>query len=82
MRLLTVLPQDNLRNTGPAAKALEAAGYDGAMTMENQHEPFMPLVVAATVTERIQLLTAIAIAFARSPMVVAEAAHHLQTASG
>jgi probable F420-dependent oxidoreductase len=82
MRLLTVLPQDNLRNTGPAAKALEAAGYDGAMTMENQHEPFMPLAVAATVTERIQLLTAIAIAFARSPMVVAEAAHDLQTASG
>jgi len=82
MRLLTVLPQDNLRNAGPAAKALEAAGYDGAMTMENQHEPFLPLAVAATVTDRIELLTAIAIAFARSPMAVAEAAHDLQTASG
>lgn len=82
MRVLTILPQDNLRNVAPAAQAIEAAGYDGAMTMENQHEPFMPLAVAATATERVQLLTAIAIAFARSPMVVAEAAHDLQTASG
>jgi probable F420-dependent oxidoreductase len=82
MRVLTILPQDNLRNVAPAAQAIEAAGYDGAMTMENQHEPFLPLAVAATSTERVQLLTAIAIAFARSPMVVAEAAHDLQTASG
>jgi probable F420-dependent oxidoreductase len=82
MRVLTVLPQDDLRNVAPAAKAIEAAGYDGAMSMENQHEPFLPLAVAATATERLQLMTGIAIAFARSPMVVAEAAHDLQTASG
>ena len=82
MRVLTVLPQDDLRNVAPAARAIEAAGYDGAMSMENQHEPFLPLAVAATATERLQLMTGIAIAFARSPMVVAEAAHDLQTASG
>jgi probable F420-dependent oxidoreductase len=81
MRLFNVLPQDDLRKTGPAARALETAGYDGIMTMENQHEPFLPLAVAATTTEKTNLLTAIAIAFARSPMVVAEAAHDLQTAS-
>jgi probable F420-dependent oxidoreductase len=82
MRVLTVLPQDDLRKVGPAARAIEAAGYDGAMSMENQHEPFLPLAVAATATERVGLMTGIAIAFARSPMVVAEAAHDLQTASG
>lgn len=81
MRLFTVLPQDNLRHVGPASRALEEAGFDAAMTMENKHEPFLPLAVAATTTERIGLRTSIAIAFARSPMVVAEAAHDLQTAS-
>ena len=81
MRLFTVLPQDNLRHVGPAAQALEAAGFDAAMSMENKHEPFLPLAVAATTTELIGLRTSIAIAFARSPMVVAEAAHDLQTAS-
>jgi len=81
MRLFTVLPQDDLRKTGPAAIALEDAGFDGAMSMENQHEPFLPLAVAATATRKIELMTGIAIAFARSPMAVAEAAHDLQTAS-
>jgi len=81
MRVLDILPQDDLRNVAAAARAIEAAGYDGAITMENRHEPFLPLAVAATATERIELVTGIAIAFARSPMVVAEAAHDLQTAS-
>jgi len=81
MRVLDILPQDDLRNVAAAAKAIEAAGYDGAITMENKHEPFLPLAVAATATERVELVTGIAIAFARSPMVVAEAAHDLQTAS-
>jgi probable F420-dependent oxidoreductase len=81
MRVLDILPQDDLRNVPAAAAAIEAAGYDGAITMENKHEPFLPLAVAATATKRMELLTGIAIAFARSPMVVAEASHDLQTAS-
>lgn len=81
MRVLDILPQDDLRNVAAAAAAIEAKGYDGAITMENKHEPFLPLAVAATATRRMELLTGIAIAFARSPMVVAEAAHDLQTAS-
>ena len=81
MRVLTVLPQDNLQTVGTAAAALEQAGYDGAVTMENKHEPFLPLAVAATATQRIELSTGIAIAFARSPMIVASISHDLQTAS-
>ncbi len=81
MRVLTILPQENLRSAGADAAAIEAAGYDGLVTMENKHEPFLPLAVAATTTERIELTTGIAIAFARSPMVVAAAAHDLQTGS-
>lgn len=81
MRVLTVLPQNNLQDVPAEAAAIEAAGYDGAVTMENKYEPFLPLAVAATATKRIELSTGIAIAFARSPMVVAETAHDLQTAS-
>jgi len=81
MRVLTVLPQHNLQDVPAEAAAIEAAGYDGAVTMENKYEPFLPLAVAATATDRIELSTGIAIAFARSPMVVAETAHDLQTAS-
>ena len=81
MRILTTLPMDDLKKAGPAAREIEAAGYDGAMTMENAHHPFLPLAVAAVETERVELLTAVAIAFPRSPMVCANAAWDLQVAS-
>ncbi len=81
MKVFTTIPQDNLRKVPAAARAIEAAGYDGIMTMENAHEPFLPLAVAATVTERVELITGIAIAFARSPMVVANAGWDLQAAA-
>ncbi len=35
-----------------AARAMEAAGYDGAFTFEGPHDPFLPLVVAADATQR------------------------------
>ena len=49
--------------------------------MENQHDPFLPLAIAATATERVELLTGIAIAFARSPMSAANIGWDLQVAS-
>ena len=63
------------------ARRLEAAGYDGAWTAEVSHDPFLPLVVAAGATERLSLGTAIAVAFARSPMNTAYIANDLQAAS-
>jgi len=71
MKVFTTIPQDNLSKVAPAARAIEADGYDGIMTMENAHDPFLPLGVAATVTNRVELITGIAIAFARSPMSAA-----------
>ena len=71
MRLLTPLPQDDLHDARAAAVAAEAAGYDGVVTMENRNEPFLALGVAAVATARVELHTGIAIAFARSPMAVA-----------
>lgn len=67
---------------GDAAAELEAAGYDGVWTAETQHDPFLPLAVAATTTHRVLLGTAIATAFTRSPMVTAMTAWDLQRASG
>jgi probable F420-dependent oxidoreductase len=81
MRILTTLPQDDLAAVQAAARAAEAAGYDGLVTMENRHEPFLALAVAAVGTTRVSLQTGIAIAFARSPMAVANVSWDLQNAS-
>jgi probable F420-dependent oxidoreductase len=81
MKVFTTIPQHNLTAVPKAAQAIEAAGYDGVMTMENAHDPFLPLGVAATVTEKVELVTGIAIAFARSPMSAANIGWDLQAAS-
>src|SRR5690606_34352553 len=82
MRIVATLPQTNLRHVPAAARALEQAGYDGVYTLENKHDPFLPLAVAATSTERVGLSTGIAVAFLRSPMSAAMQAWDLQEASG
>jgi probable F420-dependent oxidoreductase len=64
-----------------AARAAEAAGYDGIWSAETSHDVFLPLALAAGVTERIQLGTGIAVAFARNPMTLAVLANDLQTFS-
>jgi probable F420-dependent oxidoreductase len=82
MRVFTTVPQQDLRAVGAAARAAEAAGYDGIATMENKHDPFLPLAIAATQSERIELHTSVAIAFVRSPMAVANIGWDLAQASG
>ena len=82
MRVITTIPQDNLRKVTKAVQAVEAAGYDGITTLENAHDPFLPLAVAAVVTERLELATGIAISFARSPMSAANQSWDLNEASG
>lgn len=81
MRVLNTLPQADLRATAAAAQASEAAGYDGLLTMENKHDPFLAHAIAAINTQRVELGTSVAIAFPRSPMVVANACWDLQNAS-
>ena len=81
MRVTTTIPQDNLRRVPDTTRAIETNGYDGITTLENRHDPFMPLGVAAINSDKLQLSTGIAIAFARSPMVVANIGWDLQAAS-
>src|SRR5207253_1004803 len=64
------------------ARELEEIGYDGLLTAETAHDPFLPLVIAAQHTERIELGTGITVAFARTPMVLAYTANDLQEMSG
>lgn len=72
---------DNPLDAAPAARALEEAGYDGVYTFEGRHDPFMPLLAAASSTSRLQLSTGIAVAFARNPMLLANLGYDLQLAS-
>ncbi|HUC09438.1 MAG TPA: TIGR03617 family F420-dependent LLM class oxidoreductase [Stellaceae bacterium] len=82
MRVFTTLPQENLCAVATAARDIEADGYDGVIATENKHDPFLALAIAGTVTERIELHTGVAIAFARSPMAVAEVGWDLAGATG
>ena len=64
------------------AHAADALGFGALWVPETQHNAFLPLALAAEHSERMQLGTSVAIAFARSPMVVAQAAWDLQAYSG
>jgi probable F420-dependent oxidoreductase len=62
---------------GTEAAKLEAEGYDGLWVSETQHEPFMQCLQACQTTENAAVGTAIAIAFARTPMTLASAGYDL-----
>jgi probable F420-dependent oxidoreductase len=81
MKLDLAVRDPDLNRVRESAAEAERLGYDGLWTQETQHEALLPLAVAATVTSRIQLGTAIAVAFPRSPMITAHAAWDLQRAS-
>jgi probable F420-dependent oxidoreductase len=71
-----------LRDVAQIARAAEEIGFGALWTPETQHNGFYPLLVAAEHTQRILLGTAVAIAFPRSPMVMAQNAWDLQALSG
>jgi len=81
MKIYTTAPLEDPRDARASFRHLEEIGYDGAFSFEAKHDPFLPLVLAAEHTTHLQLGTAIAIAFARSPMNLANVGHALQTIS-
>ncbi|MGB6837186.1 MAG: TIGR03617 family F420-dependent LLM class oxidoreductase [Dehalococcoidia bacterium] len=81
MKVETIVAPGNLSDVPQAARQAEELGYDGVVTVETGHDPFLPLALAAEHTERITLGTAVAIAFPRSPMAVAQIAWDLQALS-
>jgi len=71
----------DLRTVPDYARKVEAVGYDCLWTSETQHDPFLPLAVASTATSSLKIGTSIAVAFPRSPMVIAYMAWDIQRAS-
>ena len=71
-----------LPQIGPAAARAEADGADGVVVSETKHDPFVSLTIAAQATERVDLFSGIAVAFARSPMTLAMQANDIQELSG
>ena len=67
----------DLKDVSALAQSAEALGFDAVWTSETQHDPFLPLTHVAAHTSRLRFGTAVAIAFARSPMLVAHTAWDL-----
>jgi probable F420-dependent oxidoreductase len=76
LKIDSALP-GRIRETKDAAVALEAAGYDALWSTETKHDPFLQLLQAAEATRDVSVGSAIAVAFARSPMTLASAAFDL-----
>ncbi len=74
MKLDIVIDADEISQIQRTSAAAEAMGFDAIWTPETRHDPFLQLALAAANTQRVELGTAIAVAFARSPMQTAYAA--------
>ena len=72
------VPGGALAGVAQIAQAAEDAGVDGVSYSEGPSDPLLHMTVAAGATERIELLTNIVVAFARSPMTLAVQSRAIQ----
>ena len=63
------------------ARLLEEFGYDGVVIEETKQDPYIVMALAAQATHRLDIGTAIAMAFPRSPTITALSAWTLQKLS-
>ena len=77
MKFDAVLPPMHLKEVPAVARAAEKIGFDALWTTETQHDGFLPHPLIAEHTSTMQMGTAIAIAFARSPGDIAYTAWDL-----
>ena len=82
MKIYTTAPLEDPRKARTLYRELEEIGYDGAFSFEAKHDPFLAAAVAAEHTDSIRLGTAIAVAFARNPMNLANLGYDMQSLSG
>jgi probable F420-dependent oxidoreductase len=76
----SLITRDHL-DAGKLAASFESDGYDGVYTFEGPHDPFLPLSIACGTTSTIDLMTSVAIGFARNPMTLANLGYDLQLMS-
>ncbi|HFE65778.1 MAG TPA: TIGR03617 family F420-dependent LLM class oxidoreductase [Chloroflexi bacterium] len=77
MKFDTTLLVHDLGEMAACTAAAETLGFDGLWTAETNHDPFLPLTLAAEHSQRLTLGTAIAVTFPRSPTVLAQLAWDL-----
>jgi probable F420-dependent oxidoreductase len=82
MKLDAALPPVPLKDVPAIAKAAEETGFAALWTQETQHDPFLPCTLIAEHTSKIEMGTAIAVSFARSPANLAYTAWDLAAQSG
>ncbi len=82
MKLDCALAMDALAEAQDVARAAEEVGFARLWAYDTVHNPFVTLALAALSTSRLELGTGVAVAFARSPMVVAQTAWDLARLSG
>jgi len=81
LALDATLAMDGLQESAAVAKAAEEIGFGALWANETKHDPFVPMTLAAAATSRLLLGTGVAIAFARSPTVMAHTAWDLAALS-
>ena len=82
MKVDAILDPPSPGHVGELAREAEREGFDRVRIAETRHEPFVMAALALSATQRLEVGTEVAIAFARSPTVVAHAAWDLASASG
>jgi len=82
VRIDAALGAGELGAVGALARAAEAQGLDGIWFSETEADPFLAAALAAEHTTRVQIGTAVALAFVRSPTSLAYLAWGLARLSG
>lgn len=82
MHIDVTLLEKDLRKAGELAREAEQVGHAAIWATETGCDPFLQAYAALAATERATVGTAIAVAFARTPMTVAYSAWNLAQASG
>ncbi|NIM95493.1 MAG: TIGR03617 family F420-dependent LLM class oxidoreductase [Anaerolineales bacterium] len=82
MKFDAVIPPTTLRAIPEIAESAEKVGFDALWSTETQHDPFLPLALIAEHSQKLELGTAVAIAFARNPANLAYTSWDLAQASG
>lgn len=77
MKFDTTLLVHDLSQMAAYTQVAEAVGFAGLWTAETNHDPFLALALAAEHSENLQLGTAIAVTFPRSPTILAQLAWDL-----
>jgi len=82
MKFDAALAPMHLTDVPAVAQAAEQIGFDALWTSETQHNPFLPCALIAEHSQKMEIGTAIAVSFARSPADLAYTAWDLAAQSG